>query len=195
MIFTGRGWPAREDTDMRPLLVISAALPILCACVGNSVGTLKPKGEQAGIALLNGVELEGELLWMADSTLYMMSHEKIIPIPFSSIGKICVRGFDTKSGKLFLGSILIAVDVLMLGSMTESGDLGWTAAFTASIALLVYSMVKPSPVGRFDGPFRRDQAESLRPYCRYPAGLTPDQWQKLSERPAPASTGFPASNP
>jgi hypothetical protein len=197
-IFSNPVSPIREDIDMRSIFGLCAALPLFCACIGSSVGTLKPTGELATIALCDTGEREGELLCLTDSSLCMMAEGKIVRLPFTSIETIHVQGFDGKSSKVGLGGLMILVDVLMLGaSGNDSGQNSapWVAAFGASAVLLGYSMFKEEQYGLFTKPFQGDSVERLKPFCRYPAGLNETQWKTLLEQHPSESTGPPSLKP
>lgn len=174
---------------------LCAVLPLFCACIGGSIGTLKPTGEQASVLLCDEREMEGELLCIADSSLCLMAGGQIVRLPFSSIEEISVPDFDNRETKAAAGLPMILLDILMLGSSNGNHNKSVSLLFGASALMLGYSMATRSPNSLFSRPFDAETLERLSLFCRYPAGLTGEQWQSASERGSSGSTRPDSSNP
>jgi hypothetical protein len=180
---------------MRFLRGLCAVLPLFCACIGGSVGTLKPTGEQASVLLRDEREMKGELLCLGDTSLCMIADGRIVHLPLASIEEIQVPDFDNRDTKAAAGLPMILLDILMMGSFSGNGEKTGPILFGASALLLGYSIATRSPNSLFSRPFDGETLERLSLFCRYPAGLTGEQWQTLSGHGSSGSTGPPSSNP
>jgi hypothetical protein len=147
----------------------------------SSVKVTKPEGETATIGLGIGYHYfdhKGELLALDDSSLFFKYEERLYKFPLSDISKVYVHGYSLESVKVPAMIGLLLIDIMVVTGETDDENIlnpiyGGSAILTPIIFLSGDAKVNFKP------PFKDDDLQKIKLYCRYPQGLTQEQWGTL----------------
>ena len=164
---------------MKRLPIILAIGFWLCSCA-SSVHVLKPEGETATIELHNFQSHVGEILAVSDSVVYVRFFNKITVIDLSYVKKIFIHGYRISPGSKVAAAIppLLLEGLVMSVAFSEDAD-AWGYLSMGAMVLTIYGFSTGDPQTSFSPPLKKNNIEKLKLYCRYPQGLTPEQWREL----------------
>jgi hypothetical protein len=160
-------------------MLVTSLLTCSCGATGNF---RKPSGDRVTVTLRGPSIHDGEAIAASDSLFYLDTGKEVCAARLSDVQRVYVHGYKVgPASKWFWGSTLfltgMGLGVLIL-SDTGSGlmdfvlaglDMGMGAG-----AASAYSVPEPDVVlSDFSGP---ERLERLRLRCRYPQGLTAEQW-------------------
>jgi hypothetical protein len=162
----------------RTLMIMTFVL-LLCSCA-SSVNVLKPEGETASIELYNSQAPVGEILAVSDSMLYFMYANKINVVDLSYVRKIFVHGYSISPGTKMLAAIppLFLEGLVMAVAFSEEAP-AWGYISIGAMVLTIYGISTGNPKVSFSPPLKEKELKKLKLYCRYPQGLTLEQWNEL----------------
>ncbi|UCC41292.1 MAG: hypothetical protein JSV96_07680 [Candidatus Aminicenantes bacterium] len=163
------------------LLIITVIIPLSSCISTSSVRVSKPYGERFDITMKNLVGYEGELLAVSKSQLYFKDGDSLYLVSLSEVKKVHIRDYQIKSGIKTLAVIpsLIIEFAVFLAAVNAEGGTPWALLSAASIPATVLGFTKSGAKVTFSPPLKEDEIKTLRLYCRYPQGLTEEQWSLL----------------
>ncbi|MCX6842008.1 MAG: hypothetical protein NTX53_07005 [candidate division WOR-3 bacterium] len=163
---------------MRLTTVILCAVLVVCACV-SPVRVTKPGGDDAVVAFRQGGTARVELLAVSDSNLLFVRDNAVTRAALADISRVRVEGYSVRTNKyIALGCIGLVNTVICVDMAFHSA---WHfAAVTAMLCVAgAHLLLRDEPRVDFRSPFDTGAREQLALYCRYPQGLTDEQWQEL----------------
>ena len=151
-----------------------------CACA-SSVKVLKPTGEIVTLTLKNASGYDAELLSISDSTIYLMHQNQIGRIALLDVKKIhVVQGYEiSPAAKLIAVIPSIFIEGVIVRAAGIADERGWQLAAGVAMAGTALASLTGNPRVNFSPPLKKKEVEMLRLYCRYPQGLSRDQWETL----------------
>ncbi|MDZ7362984.1 MAG: hypothetical protein ONB46_20030 [candidate division KSB1 bacterium] len=152
----------------------------LCACAARSTDFATPKGEKFTLRHIDNSRYGGELLALADSTLFFESNNRLHAIPISKIKKIHIHGYSVKGVKTPTMLAVIGIDIAVISIAGGDDDVRTLTLLSGlSLPLAMAGIFIGDPKVNFTPPFTASDLYKLRLYCRYPQGLASEQWQAL----------------
>ena len=148
---------------------------MLFSCV-SPVKVMKPEGDKAIIVVDNYREYRAELLAVNDTSLIFDNSGRLYSIGWDQVKSVSVIGYNPRFYALpgfYIITDLIAGPAL-LQIYPPIGVLAFVHAGCIMMSLYdqsQHSFFKP-------GSLAKDR-ERLKPYCRYPQGLTEPQWREV----------------
>ena len=145
---------------------------------------IKPEGDQAQLKLQQGKALTVELLAVTDTHLYFLQQKQIHRILLENVQKIKIqepyRGV-TKVGKFILLLPAYFFEYRVFRYAIERDDVRDRSAWIAGVAFVLTARSNFSgfPKVAFAKPLDRKDIEALKLHCRYPQGLSTEQWKSL----------------
>jgi len=142
----------------------------------------QPTGGNATIVDREYDEFNAEILSLDSTYLYFQLENSLYQMDLKKIRKITVLGYSLKSEKVAALFPLMLLDVL-LATAAYSDDLlfeNWVGnlAVAHATASLV-SIFLGNPKVTFKPPLKEQDSNKLRLYCRYPQGLSEEQWLEI----------------
>lgn len=164
--------------------LILAAFLLLCSCAATSkVQVLKPEGEKIKLTLRDSRMYEFEILAVSDSLLYLSDGRKLSLAPLSDVQNIRVHWDSIDAGSKVLGAIPpLILEGIVMGAAFHTDQTGWGVASIAAMGVTIFGFATANPKVNFSFPLEKDKLTKLRLYCRYPQGLTDEQWKLLLQR-------------
>jgi len=152
---------------------------LLCGCV-STVNVNKPQGDRAGVELRQGPLGAVELLGVDDTFLYFDQSALLCRARLADVARVNVAGYSLKTDRAASAVLLIGYGGLMTAALAASMTVValLPAAWTAATGYFVLTGDRDLRTD-FRSPFEPQDREQLRLYCRYPQGLTQDQWREL----------------
>jgi len=156
---------------------------------------LKPTGDTASIVLQNNLSLEGELLTLVDSTLYVKTDfdsdqlnfsnsDEIVSLHISEIQSVKVSGYSNKKWIIpvialeFIPAILLGIAASSEEVDENFGEVFLTFSLIPITNALFFAFKTPK-TPQFKHPFSAKNLFELKKYTRFPQGLTPAQLDEL----------------
>ncbi len=167
---------------MRQKSILTVLTLLFLSCTTSTVNVRKLEGETATITLKSTAKFGIEILSVLDFQVYSKYQNKIYITPLSDVRKIYIHGYHNISISILKG--VLAIPSLAIGGVVGVVALhvdqpGWSVvsffSMAATVALFAIGDVKAG----FSAPFHDIKLETLKLYCRYPQGLTEDQWRML----------------
>jgi len=165
---------------MRNRLLFLALLTLLlssCA-IRSKVVVQKPLGAAATLELRGEpASMDGELLAIGDSALFLNYQNSLYEISLSEIEKIHIQHFNPKERKVPGMLFTVLADIGFISLFEDAPVL--QGAFVALIPVTVYIFLNSGPKVDFKQPFGAKDRSKLCLYSRYPQNLSNDQWSAL----------------
>jgi hypothetical protein len=169
---------------MKQAVLFLLASIALNGCI-SSLEVVQHFGERVTI-VYGGNTYEAELLEVSDSTLYLLSNDRLLLVPNVEVSSLEVPGFSLREAKLGPALTVAGLEVTAL-AIALAGDVRFKDAslpvflfvFPPTLAALAY--YTGEEVVNFVPPFDANVREKLRLYSRHPHGLSPAQHQQLLE--------------
>ena len=157
---------------------------LVCSCAGTA-NFRRPIGDKLTVTLRQPSIHDGEALAVSDSLLYLDVDGQVCAARLSDVERVYVHGYKVGplsrwfwGSTLFLASMGVAVAILSDSELNTVGFL--MAAIDMGIGVgAATSCTPPEPDIVFLDPTDAVQLERLRFHCRYPQGLTAEQWAVL----------------
>jgi hypothetical protein len=163
---------------MRLKTVLLCGILVVCACV-SPVRVTKPGGDNAVVVFRQGGSARVELLAVTDSSLFFLRDNAVMRTALADISRVRVAGYSVATGKyVALGAISIVNAAFCVWVMSR-GIWQFVAATVPLWGLGTWWLLSDEPRVDFRSPFDTGAREQLALYCRYPQGLTDEQWQEL----------------
>jgi len=160
---------------MKTLSMIFTCLIFLLICC-SQVNVLKPVGENATLEVDIDNSYRCELISVCNSNMIYSIEGILYKIPTSEIAHVYVHDYDLK--KLKIQGSIPNLAMWSIPYFVERDLSVWLTSFAIQ-GLIVLSYFIEDPKVHFSPPFREKDMEALRLYCRYPRGLTEEQWTLL----------------
>lgn len=167
---------------MKKSFIIMASVYLFCSCASR-VNVLKPEGEKATLTLPNLAVLEIEILAISDSLLYVTNGKKIIIAHLSDVRSVHIHGYRVPRASKVLAAIppVLFEGIVMLTALGVDQPV-WGMIAMITIGGTIYGFTSGDPKVNFSFPLEINELEKLRLYCRYPQGLTNEQWKDLLQQ-------------
>jgi hypothetical protein len=127
------------------------------------------------ISLNSSNSIKGELLFLQEDTLYAYVNNQVYAIQSSKIARIEGIGFIAKGRS----ATLIVSGIAGIAVSTQIDHLQYALPVAGVSALGLLSGIKGFKKYKIDEPFTEEQKKKIRSYCRYPQGLTKEQYAFL----------------
>jgi len=164
---------------MKKSIILLASILLFCSCV-SMVKVRKPLGDRATLKLRNLEKHKVELLAISDSLLYVTDDKEISIAHFSDIRNVYIHGYRVHPGL----KVLTAIPALLLEATVmivalDVGQNGWGLVSVIAMAGTIDGFATGDPKVYFSFPAKNEEIEKLKLYCRYPQGLTDEQWERM----------------
>jgi hypothetical protein len=159
---------------MKKYLIILCCVVFIFAYT-SSVNILKPQGENVSFRLTDGQNITGELLTVDDSVIFNGSDGLLYKIQKGKISNIHLFDYSLQKKKMvsMIPTILVSGGLAILGFHWDSP--AQRVILGASALLQIAAIFSGDPKVNFSSPF----LDKLKLYCRYPQGLTEEQWEDI----------------
>lgn len=171
---------------MRVFLLL--AVTLLCVSCTARLQSRAPRGETAKVTFLNAEgkkqRVDAELLAVNDSLLYFRNDGGYVQMPVDKVTRMNITAYNTYKALRFV-SILptLAAAVILAFNNTENRTALLLVPAVLGVGSLVYFT---APHTSFRPPLTQTRLERLQLFCRYPQGLTAEQWRQLQQMPRAA---------
>ena len=160
-------------------IIIFFCSMIMCHPLKRS-SNITPQGDEAIIHLEGGINLQGELITVFDSILYIMNQDKITPISLAEIRKIEIPGYNVEAGQAIAAALpSLVMQSIILGVASNVGEKTWVTIAGISMTITVFLYASASTTRKIKAPLLEDDIEQLRLYCRFPQELDTRVWEVI----------------
>lgn len=152
---------------------------LLQSCGPKAHVRTRPFGDTARLEYAQSKRVDCELLAVDDSTLFVQFEKQLYRAKLTEFRKIHVKEYSAAQGKnaAMIGLVLIDGVVAFAGFESENTTLG--VVYTAAAGLTLLTFLSGNPKVNFAPAEKPDQLSQLRLHCRYPEGLSRENWQAL----------------
>lgn len=172
---------------MRVFLLL--AVTLLCVSCTARLQSRAPRGETAKVTFLNE---EGkkqaaivELLSVNDSLLFFRNDGGYVQMPMDKVTRINITAYNTYKALRFVSILptLAAGVILYANNKPENLTALPRVLVMLGFGSLVTIVYFTAPHTTYRPPLTQKRLERLQLYCRYPQGLTAEQWRQLRQTP------------
>lgn len=167
---------------IRNYIIILAFVSVLYSCQASEY-VPSPNGDNAELTLKGNRILNGELLAVTDTMIFIVKDKSILGIESRSLKQIYFKKYkdNTWITGVALMEVLPALTLTLLVGSHE-GDMATTFAVTLIPAVLSTTLFLTSaPKTTYDGIADKSETDELRKFARYPGGVTQRQLNELLE--------------
>ena len=144
------------------------------SCISNYKVT-DPGGVNSKIVMSTKYSIKAELLFLSEDTLFAYSKGTLYGIHLNNIKKI--QGYDLEADGRNTILILSGISGLVLTSQLE--QVGWQIPMIGLSLFGIFQGIDGTHRTRIKQPFSLKQKQKISLYCRYPQGLTREQYNFL----------------
>ena len=149
-----------------------------CACISSNQA-IRPGGDEARIALKNGVRHNAELLAVTQTDIYFVSDQHVWRSPLADITSVHVEGYSLRTWKYVTLGVLGAADAALVWISFSNSTRDLAGVFSGLFVAGALWTLLDEPSVDFRPPLAEEAGAQLALYCRYPRSLADEQWQEL----------------
>ncbi len=160
-------------------------MPLLSASCAGTIEVRKPYGDRVTVTLRQPSIHSGEALAASDSLVYLDVEKAVCVARVSDVERVFVHGYKIGPvSRWFWGAAYLFTGMGLTFALLADRDLGTVGVMMAFIDLALgvgaaTSCTAPEPDIAFSGLSEPADLERFRLHCRYPQGLTSEQWALL----------------
>lgn len=169
---------------MKRSLVLIVAAAFLCTCVRKAIVD-QPKmwGDEVTLNFRNWTMHDVELLAISGDSLYCLDNVsyEIAVVQFSDLRSVYIHDYTIRPElRAVAATPSVLTELITLYALLAGQEHGLvTGLVMLATAGTIYGFSTTTPKVRYQFPIREKHIEKLKLYCRYPQGLTDEQWKEL----------------
>jgi|GEM_PF-1354865 len=171
-------WLKGEKMRISTLISLLAML-LLSGCI-SSVKVMKTAGDDAVVILKKIHSYNAELITVSDSAIFYEHQGKIHYTTYADLKLVLIKGYSPNLYPIigfFIIPDLIAGRAFISDDEASLRQIGMMALFHAGLTTAI--LIIQSDKDTFSPATSLKEREQLKLYCRYPQGLTDEQWKEL----------------
>ena len=167
-----------RSSEVKRRAAVALLLLLGCSCISTSQA-VRPGGDDAVVTLNSGVSHHVELLAVTHGDLYFLHCQHVWRCPLADLSRVRVEGYNLRTAKyVALGTSGLVDAGISVAAIALNA---WPLAPIPAALFLVGACISltSGPRTGFSGPLTDSARARLALYCRYPQGLTEEQWVEL----------------
>ncbi|GEM_PF-3531865 len=169
---------------MKRSLMLALSAGLICSCAHIiPVNPDSSTGETARIVLTGNIQYTVELLAINDVELFVLLNQAVCAAPLSDVRSVSIQAYRRTGlsglGRFLLGVPTVSLELAVIEAGIQTGYPVWSVIAVVGMAGTIYGLSTGMPPVDFEHPIVNGDRAEIGLYCRYPQGLTAEQWRQL----------------